>query len=395
MLLYYLLFFLTVFFFFSISDMRDEDQRQQMNKAFLLGSMIVLALFVGCSDMLGGYDRYIYCDLSDNAANVITNKFPPIAAQIFKQYPKEQGYGWYNILVGYITTNRYIFILITTCIIYILLYQSIKRYCENYPFAVILFLGLWFFFTFTYLRQVMGATIAWLGIKYIIDRSLWRFLLVWFIAYKFHNSALVFLPMYFVPVRKFEKKWVLYAMVALFIMGLTGGPSSLFAVYGEVDAERADVAGNQVGFRIAYVVEAVFFLYLILSRYDEIPEDPKHVVMLNMALVFCGILLFFVKNENGGRLSWYYMIGIVSTIAYLSTYSVKDVQQAFLMIVVCFFLFNRIVQGWGVQLYPYKTFFSNGIRPGDFIEEKYEYDHSYDYDKFYRPAFRFMSPRNE
>lgn len=360
-----------------------------------MGSMIFLALFVGFADMLGGYDRYIYCDLSDNAANVITKQMPLMSAAIFEQYPKEQGYGLYNLLIGLVTTNRYIFILITTCVIYILLYQSIKRYCENYPFAVILFLGLWFFFTFTYLRQVLGATIAWLGIKYIIDRSLWRFLLVWFIAYKFHNSALIFLPLYFIPMRKFEKKWVLIGMIVLFVLGLTGGPSALFSAYGEVDAERADVGGNQTGFRIAYVVEAVFFLWLILSQYEAVPDDRKHIVMLNMALIFCGILLFFVKNENGGRLSWYYMIGIISTISYLSTFSIKNIQQAFLMIVVCFFLFYRIVSGWGILLSPYKTFFSDGIRPGDFIEEKYEYDHKYDYDKFYRPAFRFMAPRNE
>ena len=253
-----------------------------------------------------------------------------------------------------------------------------------------LFLALWFFFTFTYLRQVMGATIAWLGIRYIIKRSLWRFLIVWFIAFKFHNSALVLLPMYFVPVRKFTGKHVLYVMIALFLLGLTGGPTALFSAYGEVDAERAGVAGNVTGFRIAYLVEAVFFLYLILSRYDEIPETPKHIVMLNMSLVFCGVLLFFVKNENGGRLSWYYMIGIISTVSYLSTYTKKNIQQAFLMMVVSFFLFNRILTGWSIQLYPYKTFFSNGIRPGDPIEQKFEYDHSYDYDKFYRPAFRFM-----
>ena len=390
MLLYNLLFFLTVFFFFSISDMRDEGQQQQMNKAFLLGSMIVLALFVGCSDMLGGYDRYIYCDLFDGAANDISKKLPLATAYVFQEYPKEQGYGWYNILVGLITTNRYIFVLITTIIVYVFLFQSIKEYCENYPFAVMLFLALWFFFTFTYLRQVMGATIAWLGIRYIIKRSLWRFFIVWFIAFKFHNSALVLLPMYFVPVRKFTDKHVLYVMIALFILGMTGIPTALFSAYGEVDAERAGVAGNVTGFRLAYVVEAVFFLYLILSRYDEIPETPKHIVMLNMSLVFCGVLLFFVKNENGGRLSWYYMIGVISTVSYLSTYTKKNIQQAFLMIVVSIFLFNRILTAWGVQLSPYKTFFSNGIRPGDTIEQKYEYDHSYDYDKFYRPAFRFM-----
>ena len=54
------------------------------------------------------------------------------------------------------------------------------------------------------------------------------------------------------------------------------------------------------------------------------------------------------------------------------------------LIVVCFFLFVRILVAWGIQLYPYKTFFTNGHREGDFIYEKYEYDQNYDKDKFYK-----------
>ena len=84
------------------------------------------------------------------------------------------------------------------------------------------------------------------------------------------------------------------------------------------------------------------------------------------------------------------MIGDISKVSQLSTDTKKNIQPADVLIVVSFFLFNRILTGWSIQLYPYKTFFSNGIRPGDPIEQKFEYDHSYDYDKFYRPAFRFM-----
>ena len=54
------------------------------------------------------------------------------------------------------------------------------------------------------------------------------------------------------------------------------------------------------------------------------------------------------------------------------------------VVVVCFFLFIRILVAWGIQLYPYKTFFTNGHREGDFIYEIYEYDQNYDKDKFYK-----------
>lgn len=177
-------------------------------------------------------------------------------------------------------------------------------------------------------------------------------------------------------------------MVAAFFLGLTGGPSAIFAAYGEVDSQRAEVAGNETGFRIAYLIEAVFFLYIILKRYDEIPLRRVNIVLTNMALTFCLILLFFIKNENGGRLSWYYMIGVISTITYLCTHRHQNRRFANVIVVVCFFLFNRILTSWNIQLYPYKTFLTNGFRKGDEIEAKFEYDHNYDRDKMYRKPFK-------
>ena len=181
-------------------------------------------------------------------------------------------------------------------------------------------------------------------------------------------------------------------MIAAFLLGLTGGPTAIFSAYGEVDSERADVAGNEAEFRIAYLVEAVFFLYIILSRYKEIPNKRANIVLLNMALTFCLVLLFFIKNENGGRLSWYYMIGVISTITYLCTYTWRNTKLANMMVVVSFFLFLRIVNQWGIMLYPYKTFFTDGFRKGDEIEARYEYDHNYDRDKFYRTVFKLGKP---
>ena len=40
-------------------------QKTSKSTIYLACWMIALALFVGCSDMLGGYDRYIYGELFD------------------------------------------------------------------------------------------------------------------------------------------------------------------------------------------------------------------------------------------------------------------------------------------------------------------------------------------
>lgn len=386
MLFYYIIFLIAIATYYSSIGRGNQTDRQ---RHALIAMLALLAVFVGLADMLGGYDRYIYSELFDDTANMVSDgNYNFMMSPVANLYPKEFGYQIYNVIVGAITDNRYIFIFITTCVIYVLLYHSLRDYCNNYPFAVIMFLGLWFFFSFTYLRQVMGATIAWLAVRYIIRRDWKRFFIVWFIAWSFHNSALILLPMYFVPIRKFERKKIIYVMVAAFFLGLSGGPSAIFAAYGEVDSQRAEVAGNETGFRIAYLIEAVFFLYIILKRYDEIPLRRVNIVLTNMALTFCLILLFFIKNENGGRLSWYYMIGVISTITYLCTHRYQNKQFANIIVLVCFFLFNRILTSWGMMLYPYKTFLTNGFRKGDDIEARYEYDHNYDRDKMYRKPFK-------
>jgi len=336
--------------------------------------------------MLGGYDRYIYGELFDLMADDNRMGDNPWTTDAFAFYGTEFGYGTWEALMSYVTANRYIFIFATTMVIYILLIQSLRQYVDNAPFAVVMFMGLWFFFTFTYLRQVIGCTIAWLSIQYIIKRDWKRFLLVMFIAYSFHNSALIFLPMYLVPIRKFPIKWVIWVMVGALLIGLTPLPQTLFAAYGESDADRANVDSYAMdaGFRWAYLIEATFFLFVILRNYKNITNHTKDVVMLNIALVFCAILLVFIRSENGGRLGWYYMIGVIATLTLLATRKRKLSYYGIGLIVMSFLLYFRIIYAWGILLSPYKTFFTDGIREGDYIEEKYEYDHNYDTDKMYR-----------
>jgi hypothetical protein len=383
MILYLSIFFIITLLYFNTINHGGLKTRG------LIIVMALLALFVGFGDMLGGYDRYIYGELFDDVAETRFYGRNILLCGIFEQYPKELGYDWYNVLISFVTANRYIFILITTLIIYTLIFVSIRRYTENNAFALILFMGLMFFFTFTYLRQVLGVGIAWLSIKYVYERKLWKFLGIMAIATLFHNSAIMLVPLYFIPIKKFDINSVIFLMVVCLILGLTGLPSTLFQAYGsvsEMEERAAQLVGDTNGFRIEYLLEAVFFLIIILNNYNKIPNDKLNIVLLNMSLIFCAILLFFIKSENGGRLSWYYLIGILCTMTYLSTNNMRDSKLAIFMMFVSLFLYVRIYVSWQhyLNLYPYKTFFTNGYRDGDYSWENYEYDHNYDIKKLYK-----------
>ena len=364
-----------------------HKELKRSRNVYVLGVYLLgLALFVGLADMLGGYDRYIYSELFDSMADVTRSGGNPFLSNSFLFYKSDFGYGTYCALISYLTANRYIFILITTLMIYTLLFVSIKDYVNDYSFAIIVFMGLFFFFTFTYLRQVMGVVTAWLSIRYIIKRKLIPFLLVVFIAFSLHNSAIIFLPLYFILITKFSRVTVLSIMVMCLLIGLSSIPSSLFEVYGEVAEDRVSVESytRVAEFRYEYFLETIVFLGLILFEYSHIPNKKGNIVLLNIALLFCATLLIFIRSENGGRLAWFYMIGVIATLTLLATHKRKMSYYGIGLIVMSFLLYIRIIYAWGVLLTPYKTFLTDGIREGDYVEEKYEYDHNYDTDKMYR-----------
>lgn len=350
--------------------------------------MIALGAFVGLGDMLGGYDRYIYGELFDSMADSNRMGDNPWTTDAFAFYGTEFGYGTWEALMSYVTANRYIFIFVTTMVIYILLIQSLRQYVDNAPFAVVMFMGLWFFFTFTYLRQVMACTVCWFAVKYIIERKFVPFLIVWFIGYSLHNSAIMFLPAYFIPIRKFPIKWVIWVMVGAMLIGLTPFPQGLFDAYGDVNEQRINVEdfARDAGFRWAYLIEAVFFLFVILTNYKQIALQKKNIVMLNMALIFCAILLVFVRSENGGRLGWFYMIGVMCTMSNIciDLKNKRMLTNGAYMMVVAFLLFYRVLDAWAFNMTPYKTFLTPGHTAAEWIYEYFEYDPSYDIDKFYR-----------
>jgi len=365
-------------------------QGSTKSTVFLVCWLATLALFVGFSDMLGGYDRYIYGELFDEVADVRRAGGEIQSAYIFELYSSEFGFSWLNVAISYITANRYIFILILTIVIYSLLFISFKKYVDNYPFALVLFMGLIFFFTFTYLRQLVGVGVGWLSIEYVYKRKLWKFLAIVLLATLIHNSAIILLPIYFLPIKQYSKKLVIVLMVFCFIVGITGIPSAVFDIYGsvsEMEGRGQNYAQNEVGFKIEYILEAFFFLYFILRNYEKVPKTPTRIVLLNMALLFCAVLLIFSRSLNGGRLGWYYLIGLISTLS-LVVPNGKRIGGQFLVLSIfsCFLFLRILLFAWGPlgTLYPYKSFFTNGVRKGDWVHDKWEYDQDYDRDKFYR-----------
>lgn len=362
-------------------------QRGHLGKLTLW--VLSIALICGLGDMLGGYDRYIYGEIFDATADDRVRGIPMFSTSAFIYAEKEQGYAWYNYLLTFVTSNRYIFILITTLLIYAAFYRHVLKY-SKYPItAFFLLFCIYYFFTFTYFRQIMALCVAWFAIPYAIQRRPIPFFVIVLLAMQFHNSALLFAGVYFIATRHFSRSTIVTIIVLALLLGLTPISTYLFStIGGAVNDEKAELSANGASnARLAYIIEAIFFLYFILKHYRSLGQTVMSRCMVNIALGFIFILCFFVRFLDGGRMSWYYLIGIYCTMAEVMA---KDIQRrvtTWSIMTVVVVLYLRVLMGWGIQLRPYKTFLTDGVREGDAIWERYEYDHKYDDNKLYRPVF--------
>lgn len=379
MIIYIILFLIPAILYFYY-----KDNKQASYKPFLF-FFISLAVFVGLGDMLGGYDRYIYGELFDNLADQLKIGIPITSSSIYQAYNTEFGYIGLNWAIAHITSNRYIFIFLYTICMYAIILHSFRRYAKNYPLASILFMALVFYFSFTYLRQMFAAAIIGLSIRYIIERKFLKYCAIIIAAFSFHNSAIIFFPMYFIANRKYSKVHILLLMSAFFIIGVTGITSNLYNLFDDIStrAAHSDYA-VQGDARIAYILEAGFFLFFLIKSYWHLPDTKQSIVLYNIALAFCAVLLLFIRSENGGRLSWYFVYGLIFSLTQIATSGYgKRIKMNTVLIVVSFVLFLRLTIQWNNLIIPYKTFLTRG-HTADEIYQKYEYDQKYEENKFYR-----------
>jgi len=383
MIIYLLIFLVTLALAFA------SFNKPILSAPFFFGYCLLIGIFVGISDMLGGYDRYIYAEAFQVQAWHIYDGDGFWNEDFNSLFGKEPVFGLINSIIGFFTPNRYIFILIFTILIYALLPVSMYKYTKNPFFCLTIFLGLIFFFSFTYLRQIMACGICWLSFPYVAKKKFLKFLMLVTIATLIHNSAVYFIILYFLPKKKYAPNNIIILMVGVFLLGLTGITRELFLFSGDF-VQNAKISGYaqtaEYSFRIEYVIEAILFLAILLMNYDKIKVEKESLMILNIYLMFCGILLLFCRSSDGGRIAWYCTIG---PMIILSDFCLSSSARflRFIVSLMMFVLYFRIINAWGFLLLPYKTFFSEGYRQGDVIRDRYEYDFNYDTDKFYNINF--------
>ena len=176
----------------------------------------------------------------------------------------------------------------------------INKYSEaKYISLLMYFAGIFLAYDMGIMRQGIAISIALMGLPFIKEKKLFKFLLIIFAGMMFHIATIFFVPLYFLNYRKYSRKTIyIVTLIAL--------------IFYFIDLSRI----------------IVFFVYLINNEFfiDRLSEYIEYGNTLIMSLVKRIIVLiifveFYEYFKINDKMSRIFLNGYVLSIAMMAVFS--------------------------------------------------------------------------
>ena len=213
-------------------------------------------------------------------------------------------YEW--IIKRFITDNPNMFLMITAIVHAGALLKLYYKYSSNYTFSVLLFfLSMSFTNMMNGIRQFLAVSLIIFFSDYIFEKKTIKFLIVLFIAYKIHVSAIIWLPAFFVVQGKPWNPKIIMAIIAIVavVFALDSFTDFLSDSLEETDyAGYTDQFAQDDGSSIFHTLIAAVPVVLAFWKRREIEEkNVKHIfIIVNMSVL--AVMVSLLANFTSGIL---------------------------------------------------------------------------------------------
>ena len=136
----------------------------------------------------------------------------------------EMGFFYLGVISKTISKSSTFYFIFVSAISFLLLYIGIKKY-SIFPFiALYVYLGRFVGRNTIQIRAAIAIAIIIWGTVYVTKRELWKYFLVVFIASRFHTSAYLAFPLYFMNYVHIKRSYIYWGIfVSLIIAAYFGG----------------------------------------------------------------------------------------------------------------------------------------------------------------------------
>lgn len=321
---------------------------------FLLITMIPLTIISALRHSSIGTDTVSYLlhfrIINDNNVSIFNYSMEPLFVLL-------------NKLSYMISTNPQIILAVSSIIISLFLFKRIIK-SSPYPWlSIYLYLGLYLFYqSLNGTRQYIAVAIMFYFSKYIFEKKLLRFLFGIVLAMGFHQTAIVFVPLYLINYVN-QNRYVKIAIYGLFIGLLLNFNLllsffiSLFPSY-EVYQESLSVGSG--GIRDIVIALSILSIGKFVNTYFKNSKSSRDLETFMYIYLFTSIMSYLSSGNLVQRIGWYFSIFAIlyipSKIKDISNESIRNI-VLFVLVFLIFIFHTYLLSTNFHRVTPYRTFF--------------------------------------
>ena len=253
------------YIFFYVFALFAEEAKAKNKTIILMITCVVLAMMAGLRDIYYWPDTIVY-------AISFSNHTPPLSDWTSMDKPygySEYGFYFLGVLFKSFSKNVTGYLLFIAALTFVFMYKDFKRYCYYPIFGVCAYVSRFYFArNFIQIRAGLSYAIVLWAVQYITKRDWKRYFFWVFIAYQFHYSAIIAVPLYFLCMIKIKKWHIVVGIIIAFILGgmFTGPIRALVADYA-VDMKATTYVTKDFQRERGLLNPMIYFQLIILSIY--------------------------------------------------------------------------------------------------------------------------------
>lgn len=313
-----------------------EGLQPRIKRYWLMAICLVLAFLAGTRDPNSWADTGVYVES-------FLDYTPSISELTQYSQPfgyAEMGFYYIGVVVKTFTSNVVIYFLIVALLSFFFLYKAFDKYCLYPIFGVCAYISRFYLArNFIQIRAGLSYAIILMAVQYITNKDWKRYFACVFVAYLFHHSAIIAVPLYFLCMIDIKKKHIVIGTVMAFIIA---------GFYSNV--VRSMVADNASDLSVdTYVTEEyqrdwglanpmIYFQTFLLLVYtfteDRMKLTTSHYLTIRNAYFYSTLILIILScyTALSGRVSSQFAtleMVIIPSIAY--SFAKKDRWIAYLV----------------------------------------------------------------
>lgn len=191
-----------------------EGLQPRIKRYWLMAICLVLAFLAGTRDYTWADTEVYVMSFQD---------YTPTLSDL-TQYSQPFGYaemGFYyiGVIVKTFTSNVTAYFLVVALLSFFFLYKAFDKYCLYPIFGVCAYISRFYLArNFIQIRAGLSYAIILVAVQYITNKD-WKRYFAWvFVAYLFHHSAIIAVPLYFLCMVDIKKRHIVIGTVVAFII---------------------------------------------------------------------------------------------------------------------------------------------------------------------------------